>query len=136
MRFKNGRDVNFYVNLAACVLSLVTAVTYAVYAPTNKTLLVEVVVLMLAGTASSAVLVLKDIFLLPVVPAACWSMAFAIFLQDRLMMFGDYANGLPGLSGGGNIIELVIALMVMMVACVAAEIFTCFKKSAPAAEEA
>ena len=128
MRYKN-RDLNFYVNAVSCALALITAIVYSIYSPTNKTFLLPVTLFLLLGVVASAVLIFKDIFMLPLVPTLFWSLAFSFFLQDRLMMFGDYANGLPGLSGGGNIIELVIAIMVAMVLCIAAQIFTCFHKA-------
>ena len=123
MRQKN---IRFYLNGAACLLALSVAVVYAVYTAGNKTFVPAVFITLLLGVAAGAAGLFVRLSLLPIVPCVCWSLAFGLFFQNRLMMFGDYLNGLPGLSGGGNIIELVIALLVCIALCVTAEIVVCF----------
>ena len=92
----------------------------------NDTFVPVVFVMLVLGVAGGVGVMLTDVPMLPLVPCAFWSLAFSFFLSNRLMMFGDYLNGLPGLSGGGNIIELVFFILIGTVLCAAAEIAICF----------
>lgn len=125
MKFRRGKRA-FFLNAGASALALVIAIVYAVYASGNKTFLPVVFIMLLLGTACGIAEMFTDFPLLPLAPCAFWSLAFSFFFQNRLMMFGDYLNGLPGLSGGGNIIELVFFILIGTVLCVAAEIVICF----------
>lgn len=116
----------FVLNAAASALALVIAIVYAVYSASNDTFVPVVFVMLVLGVAGGVGVMLTDVPMLPLVPCAFWSLAFSFFLSNRLMMFGDYLNGLPGLSGGGNIIELVFFILIGTVLCVAAEIAICF----------
>lgn len=125
MKMMRRRSV-FILNCAASVLALVLAVMYIAYSTSNDTFVPAVFVLLLIGVAGSIASMFFETPMLPLVPCACWSLAFAFFLTDRLMMFGDYLNGLPGLSGGGNIIELVFVILIGIALCVIMEIVSCF----------
>ena len=102
----------FVLNAAASALALVIAIVYAVYSASNDTFVPVVFVMLVLGVAGGVGVMLTDVPM--------------FFLSNRLMMFGDYLNGLPGLSGGGNIIELVFFILIGTVLCVAAEIAICF----------
>ena len=123
------RNLKFWLNAAACALALVLCVIYAVYSVGNKTFLPSVLVMLVLGIAGGAAAMFADFPLLPLMPCAFWSLAFGLFFQNRLMMFGDYLNGLPGLSGGGNIIELVFTILIGIALCITAEITICFMKT-------
>lgn len=120
------RDLKFWLNVAACALALVLCIIYAVYSVGNKTFVPSVLVMLIVGIACGAASIFVEFPLLPLAPCAFWSLAFGLFFQNRLMMFGDYINGLPGLSGGGNIIELVFTILIGIALCIAAEIAVCF----------
>lgn len=128
MRFLKKRDVRFYLNAAACLIATVTATIYSVYALGNKTFVPAVVIMLFLGIVSSAIGIFKDVPFVPLASCVFWSLAAGLFISNRLMMFGDYINGLPGLSGAGNILELVIVLIILMISCVALEITVCFKR--------
>ncbi len=125
MTYTRGKPA-FFVNISATALALVIAVIYAVYASGNKTFLPSVFVMFLLGAACGVAMIFVDFPLLPLAPCAFWSLAFSFFFADRLMMFGDYLNGLPGLSGGGNILPVVFIILIGTVLCVAAEAVVCF----------
>ena len=125
MTYTRGKPA-FFINISATALALVIAIVYAVYTSGNKTFLPVVFVMLLLGAACGVAMIFVDFPLLPLAPCAFWSLAFAFFFADRLMMFGDYLNGLPGLSGGGNILQLVFFILIGTVLCVVAEAAVCF----------
>ena len=125
MTYTRGKPA-FFINISATALALVIAIVYAVYTSGNKTFLPVVFVMLLLGAACGVAMIFVDFPLLPLAPCAFWSLAFSFFFADSLMMFGDYLNGLPGLSGGGNILQLVFFILIGTVLCVAAETVVCF----------
>ena len=116
--FKNkmfgNRTVGFYVGVASAVLALCAAVIYYVYSNGNNSFVMSVSVLLVIGVVCEITVILSDFPLLPALPAVCYGAAFAILMSDRFTMFSDYINGVVGLSSQGDILELIIAILVLI----------------------
>lgn len=109
-----NRTAGFYIGLVSAVLALCAAVVYYFYSNGNNSFVMSVFLLLLVGAVCEIAVMLCDFPVLPALPAVCYGAAFAILMSDRFTMFSDYINGVVGLSSQGNILELIVAILVMI----------------------
>lgn len=124
--FFKDKGVGFYVTFAAAALGLVNAVIYAAYAASVQHFSVLVFVLLLAAAFSCALPLLTSFDFAPIVPGVLFSAAFAVYLEDRVIMFEEMINGIYGMSERGAILGVVLLILGIALACVACSIAAAF----------
>lgn len=123
--FKN-RGIGFYAGTVCGGLGLITTVLYLIYSLSVGHFNALVFVTLLLGVGASAAVLFLDWHFLPLVPALFFSLAFGLYVNDRVIMFEEMINKIYGMSESGAILGVVILILALNLICVIASIVASF----------
>ncbi len=123
-----NKTVGFYIGLAGGCLGFVTTLLYLIYSLSVKHFNPLVFTMLLLGVAGTVSVFFLKLNFLPLVPALFFSLAFGVYINDRVIMFEEMINNIYGMSESGAILGVVVLILVFMFICVIASIVATFTK--------
>ncbi len=112
--FLKNKSTGFCVGLVGGVLGLITLILYTVYSVSVGHFAVEVFAMLLLGVCSSAFAAAVKFEWAPLLPVLFFSLAFGLYINDRVIMFEEMINRIyPMNAAPGAILPVVIAILVL-----------------------
>lgn len=118
------------LSLGCAALGVVCLAAYCVYGAVFDYFDTGVCIALLLAAACAGVYALADgkpLGALSLVSAACLSFALGLFFLNSFPVWADNLNGITMYASRGGL-EPVIAIMVVLIVCILAEIISCFLK--------
>lgn len=123
--FKN-KTLGFYIGLLGGIVGIVAAVYYAMYSTSVGHFKLEVLLMLVLGVLGSAVAVFSKSQFAPLLPVLFFSLAFGLYVNDRVLMFEEMINGIYGMNERGAILSEVIKIFVLNFVSIIASIIATF----------
>ena len=112
LQFKD-RGIGFYANLGAGAVGLVCTLLYLIYSAAVGHFAAEVFVMLLLGTIAAAVAMVFEWRFLAIFSVLFFSLAFGLYINDRLIMFEEMINNITGMTERGAVLPIVIIIFVL-----------------------
>ena len=133
--FKN-LSVFGWIGLGGGALGLVNTIIYTAYSAAVSLFAPEVFVMLLLGVAGSVFAFVTNFKFAPLIPVLFYSLAFGLYLSDRILMFEEMINQSYGMNERGAILSVVIVIFVFLFASIVATIVSAFfEKTRPVLSE-
>lgn len=115
-----------WIGLGGGVAGLIATIIYTAYSAAVALFAPEVFVMLLLGVAGSAFAAVTEFKFAPLVPVLFYSLAFGLYISDRVLMFEEMYNHIYGMNERGAILGLVIVIFVLMFVSIVATIVSAF----------
>lgn len=115
-----------WIGLGGGVVGLIATIIYTAYSAAVSLFAPEVFVMLLLGVAGSVFAAVTDFKFAPFVPVLFYSLAFGLYLSDRVLMFEEMYNHIYGMNERGAILGLVIVILVLNFVSIVATIVSAF----------
>ncbi len=125
LQFTN-RGTGFYANLAAGAIGLICTLLYLIYSLSVGHFAAVVFVMLLLGTIAAAVAMVFDWKFLAIFPVLFYSLAFGLYVNDRVVMFEEMINNITGMTERGAILPIVIIVFVLCLLSIVGGIVAAF----------
>lgn len=123
--FKN-KTFGFYIGLLGGIVGVVAAIYYVIYSTSVGHFNLEVFATLALGVLGSVVAVLTKSKFAPLLPVLFFSLAFGLYINDRVLMFEEMINGIYGMNERGAILSEVIKIFVLNFISIFASIIATF----------
>ncbi|MBO4989758.1 MAG: hypothetical protein J6D37_05450 [Clostridia bacterium] len=116
------------------IVGIVNAILYAAYSIAVGLFAPIVFVMLLLGIAGSIFAAFSDLKFAPILPVLFYSLAFGLYISDRIIMFEEMINKIYGMNERGAILPIVIVIFVLCFVSIVTSIIASFndrKKELP-----
>ena len=121
-----GKGLAGYASLVAAAVGILALLVYLVYNLAIGKFTVDVFLATLAGIAFAVVALMTNFKFAPVLTVLGYSLAFGLYVNDRVIMFEEMINHITGMTERGNIVGVVILILVLLFVAALAGIVASF----------
>jgi hypothetical protein len=121
-----GKGLAWYASLVAAAVGVLALLVYLVYNLAIGKFTVDVFLAILAGIAFAVVALTTNFKFAPVLTVLGYSLAFGLYVNDRVIMFEEMINHITGMTERGNIVGVVILILVLLFVAALAGIVASF----------
>ena len=121
------KTVGYYLTAAAAVAGVISAIRFALWAPSHNAMDVVIVIGLIAGIIIDVLLFIKDNEFLMVISTVCYSVALFKMLTDSVGSFVDSYQGI-NMFGDATQVGTILSISAVMSVSVALSIIAAFMK--------
>ena len=105
---------------------MICTLLYLIYSLSVGHFAAVVFVMLLLGTIAAAVAMVFDWKFLAIFPVLFYSLAFGLYVNDRVVMFEEMINNITGMTERGAILPIVIIVFVLCLLSIVGGIVAAF----------
>lgn len=125
--FLRKKSIGFYIMAVAAVAAIVSIVRFLLWAPSNNTMDIWVLLPLIAGLVLNLILLVKDSDYLMILTTICYGFSVMKLLSNSVGSFVDAFQGI-NMFGDATQVNTIISISIVLGVCVLLTIAACFMK--------
>lgn len=121
-----SQNIGYKIGMVGGAIGVITAVVYTVYSTSVGHFDPLVLALMVLGVIGEGFAAYSARPSAPLLPSILFSLAFGMYINDRVIMFEEMINQIYGMNERGAILEVVIAILALQLVSILLCVIACF----------